>query len=222
MPEPRLVVLDVLGTLVDWGSLRQRLVDAGADGRDLERVLAETLRDAFAVSATGEVRPFRALLEGGLRASVPELSDDGVAHVVEGVVELDLHADAQSGVRALADTGVPLTALSNGGTALTTQLLLRNGLRDMVPTVIGVDDAGVSKPGREPYLLACHTAGVTFAEAAMVSAHPWDLHGARSVGMPTVWVDRSGAHWPAVFGSPDMHVASLFDVPGALGLTPRG
>lgn len=220
MEVPRLVVLNVIGTLMDLGSLRPRLVRAGGSAGDLERVLAETLRDAFAVATTGEVRSFPVLLEGGLRTVVPDADDEAVAQFVAGLTELAVYPDVVPGLRALADAGVPLLALSNGGSAPTTALLERNGLSDVVPTVVGVDDAGVGKPAREPYLLACHTGGVEFGDALMVASHPWDLHGARKVGMRTAWIDRSGAPWPSVFQPPDVHVGSVLGLPGALGLPP--
>lgn len=43
----------------------------------------------------------------------------------------------------------------------------------------------------------------------MVAVHPWDLHGARSVGMTCGWIGRRGTPWPTIFERPAVTGATL-------------
>ena len=225
MVAPELVVLDVNETLSDLAVLRRSFAAVGAPPHLLDTWFASTLRDGFALAASGSSRPFpqvgAAVLTGllthvdGLGMPVPE----AVAQVLAGVKALDVHPDVPEGLRALAEGGVRMVTLTNGSLTQTEGLLERAGVADLVERRLSVDDVGRWKPHPDAYRYAAQQCGVALERCAMVAVHPWDLHGAAAVGMTTGYVDRLGTPWPAVFTQPDV---TATDLPGvAHGLLAR-
>jgi 2-haloacid dehalogenase len=222
---PELVVLDVNETLSDLEPLRTRFDDVGAPAHLLDTWFAATLRDGFALAASGSARTFPevgAAVLTGLLSHVDNLAvavDDAVADVLDGVKALEVHADVPDGLRAFADAGVRVVTLTNGSLAQAEQLLERCGVADLVERRLSVDGAGRWKPHPDAYRYASEQVGLPLERCAMVAVHPWDLHGAASVGMTTGYIDRRSSAWPGVFTAPDVTGATLSEV--AQGLLRR-
>ncbi|MBC7680529.1 MAG: haloacid dehalogenase type II [Pseudorhodobacter sp.] len=213
-----LVVLDVNETLSDLEPLRARFTSVGAPAHLLEIWFAGTLRDGFALAASGSARPFPEVgstVLAGLLSHVTSLTvpaEQAAAEVMEGIAALDVHPDVPAGLRVLADAGVRVVTLTNGSLPQSEQLLERAGVAELVERRLSVDDAGRWKPHPDAYRYAADQCGVRVERCAMVAVHPWDLHGAASVGMTCGWIDRQGTPWPAIFERPAVTGATLFDV----------
>ena len=59
-------------------------------------------------------------------------------------------------------------------------------------------------PAPEPYLYACRELGVEASDAVLIAVHPWDVHGGRSAGLRSAWLDRESLPYPDVFERPDV------------------
>lgn len=214
-------VLDVNETLSDLEPLRSRFTASGAPGHLLETWFAGTLRDGFALAAAGRSQPFASIGAAVLRGLLTGLEldrpvEEAVAHVLGGIPELDVHPDVPAGVRALADAGLRVVTLTNGSPSQSQALLERAGVADLVTARLTVDDAGRWKPHADAYAYLARTLDVPLERCAMVAVHPWDLMGARTVGMTTAWIDRRGTPWPDVFDRPDVAGPDLPAVAQAL------
>lgn len=222
MPTPELVVLDVNETLSDLELLRARFTAAGAPGHLLETWFAGTLRDGFALSASGTARPFGevgAAVLTGLLTHVEGLTapiDQAVSDVLGGVRALDVHADVPAGLRRFADAGIRVVTLTNGSLSQSESLFERAGVADLVERRLSVDDVGRWKPHPDAYRYAAQACGVPLERCAMVAVHPWDLQGAAAVGMTSAWIDRRGTPWPAIFPEPHVRGTTLGEVADAL------
>ena len=218
MPAPELVVLDVNQTLSDLEPLRARLLGAGAPGSLLDTWFAGTLRDGFALAASGTARPFPevgAAVLTGLLSSVDSLTlpvEEAVSSVLDAVTSLDVHPDVPAGLRALAEADVRVVTLTNGSLAQSETLLERAGVADLVERRLSVDGAGRWKPHPRAYRYASEQCGVPLDRCAMVAVHPWDLHGAAATGMVSGWINRRDAPWPAIFTQPAVAGGSLGEV----------
>ena len=215
------VVLDVNETLSDLEPLRERFTASGAPGHLLETWFASTLRDGFALAAAQQSRAFpeigAAVLRGLLSGQQLERPvDEAVSHVLDGVPLLDVHPDVPGGLRVLAEAGLRVVTLTNGSLPQSQALLDRAGVGDLVERRLSVDDAGRWKPHPDAYAYVAHTCGVPLTRCAMVAVHPWDLMGARAVGMRTGWIDRRGTPWADVFDAPDVRGPDLPAVAEAL------
>ena len=222
MSSPELVVLDVNETLSDMEPLRARFTGAGAPAHLLDTWFASTLRDGFALAASGSARRFPdvgAAVLTTLLSQVDGLTvpvEAAVTGVLDGFRELELHPDVPAGLRAFADAGVRVVTLTNGSLVQAEMLLDRAGVADLVERRLSVDDAGRWKPHPDAYRYAADECGVALERCAMVAVHPWDLHGAAAAGMTSGWVDRKGTPWPSVFTEPQARGATLGEVAGAL------
>jgi 2-haloacid dehalogenase len=139
-----------------------------------------------------------------------------VAHVLDAVQQLPVHADVPDGVRSLAEAGFRLTALTNGSAATAEGLLERAGVRQHFEQVCSVEDAPCWKPASEAYTWASGAWGVPPEQMLMVAVHPWDLHGAARAGMRTAWIDRYGSPYPQYARTPDIRVSGVRELAARL------
>jgi 2-haloacid dehalogenase len=219
---PRVVLFDVNETLSDMRPLADRFAEVGAPPQLSQVWFAGLLRDGFALTVVGEMRPFAEQAREGLRSVfqgvLPEDDVEPAAdHVMAGFAGLGLHDDVVAGVRALAEAGARLATLSNGAAAVAERLVVGAGIRGLFERVLSVEDAGIWKPAAGAYRYAAAELGVAPADLLMVAVHPWDLHGAAAAGLSTAWVDRAGGRYPSIFRRPDHVVPGIADLVGIVG-----
>jgi len=219
MERPEAVAFDVIGTLFSLDPLRGVLETAGVPGDALEALFAATLRDAFALAATGAFQPLQAVLGANLDAlfhrhgvvlKVPHRNA-----ALAAMQELPPYPDAAEALVALSSANIPVLALSNGSAEATEALLRRAGLREAVKLVVSVDEVGLAKPRCEVYLHAASRGGIEPGRLALVAAHPWDVHGAKAAGLMAGFVAR-GQAFPPTMTAPDVQGDTLAEVAGKL------
>lgn len=216
-----LVLFDVNETLSDLGRMSQHFEEVGAPPQLAALWFASVLRDGFALTAAGRNAPFGEVAEDALRtvlAGQPLNRDlgDAVAHVMTKLKELPVHPDVAEGLRTLTGRGFELAALTNGAAATAEGLLERAGVRGDVGSVLSVEDAPRWKPAPESYAYALGKLEREAGDVVLVAVHPWDIDGAARAGLRTVWLNRSGAPYPAVMTRPDHEVSSIDELPGLL------
>jgi 2-haloacid dehalogenase len=211
---PEVIVFDVDETLSDLAPMRERFADVGAPGELAPLWFASLLRDGFALTVTGDGEEFLELAEGTARtllagASLNRPADEAVRHVLVGFTELPVRPEVPEGVRLLASQDIRLVTLSNGAAAIAEHLLTHAGLADYVERMLSAEDAGARKPAPLAYEYAARVCEVDPGKLMLVSAHPWDIHGAHRAGLRTAWVSQDQGPYPKYFTAPDMHAPSL-------------
>lgn len=118
---------------------------------------------------------------------------------------LSTFPDVSPALKALADeAGFVAVVFSNG-----TKSMVTNSIRsssDLGPhaaifkEIVTVEDVRCFKPDPRVYLHLAGTVGKRTADGPMgemwlVSGNPFDVVGARAVGMQAAWVDRGGHGW---------------------------
>lgn len=223
---PQAVAFDVNETLFGLEPLRARLTGLGLPEVALEWWFAVTLREGFALAASGDDRPFpevaTAALGEVLAARGLPVPADATEQILSGFAELTPHPDVRPALAALAAAGVPALCLTNGSAEVIGRLVDRHGLADDVAHVLSVAQAGHWKPRPEPYRYAAAVANVPADALALVAVHPWDVHGAVRAGLVGAWANRQGRPFPGIFAAPDVEGRDLVDVVGALLALPEG
>lgn len=216
-----LIVFDVNETLSDMSPMGQRFAEVGAAPETAKLWFATLLRDGFALAASGDNGPFATIgadvLQGVL--SGMELNrplDAAVDHVMDGMKDLNVHADVPDGVRALTAAGFRLVTLSNGSAQIAGKLFNDAGIRDEFEALLSVEDAPAWKPARSSYEYAAARTGTDPGSMLLVAVHPWDIHGAARAGLRTAWLNRTGDNYPAYFEAPDFTVSALTELASAL------
>ena len=209
---PEVVAFDIIGTTFPLAPLRPALTALGLPPEALDAWFAAGLRDAFALSATGDFRPLpevlssgldQLLAQGGLTASASEK-----AAVLDAMRELPPRPDAREAFETVAAAGMRVLALSNGAAAATRALLRAGELEHLVGPVVSVEEVRLFKPCREVYEHAARTAGVSVGRMALVAVHSWDIQGARAAGLTTAYVSAEQP-FSAVMRRPDLEAPTL-------------
>lgn len=98
----------------------------------------------------------------------------------------------------------PLLSVSNGNADLR-----RIGLADLFVAHISARDVGAAKPDAKVFRTACERLELAPEQVLHIGDHPvQDILGAARIGMKTVWINRTGAHWDDGPGA-DYEVTSL-------------
>jgi len=122
---------------------------------------------------------------------------------------VDCYADALPALAALA-ARVPLVSISNGNADLG-----RIGLRHHFAHCISAREFGAAKPAAEIFHHACARLGIAPEHVLHVGDDAvLDVHGARSAGLRTAWLNRHGTTWPAAdAGTPaDLEIGDLAEL----------
>lgn len=216
MTRPHAITFDAVETLFSLESLRPRIEAAGLPGHALETWFAQMLRDAFALCAIDIYKPFREIAEAALDAMMKaqgiEGRDTKIETILSGFTELDAEPDVLPTMQRLKRDGVPVAIVTNGSEKVTRALVARNGLSDFVGQVISVDEPGRWKPAAQVYHHAAARIDVAPERLALVAAHGWDVQGARSAGLITGYVARSGQPRSAVMAPADAEGETLIQV----------
>jgi 2-haloacid dehalogenase len=208
---PEVIAFDVLGTLFSLASLQPLLTAAGGDASTLDTWISQLQADGFALTAAREYQPFREVAKASLRTVLPKSKAAARDRVVTAMNKLEVHPDSGPAMgRTVMNARVAV--ISNTSTDNTGKLLAKGGLDAFVETIVSAEDVQEWKPASDPYALAADQQGVPLQRMAMVSAHPWDVLGAKKAGLVTGWCNRSGGLFPPTFGKPDVSGDNLVDV----------
>jgi 2-haloacid dehalogenase len=212
------VIFDVVGTLFSLERTRAALRDQAVPEDVLPLWFARLLQGAMAATLAERYVPFREMAGASLRQvlALKDLPGAAPEPILRSLQELEPWEDAHACLSAIRQEGHPLVALTNSGPEAASALMRKAGFTEMFEAVLSADEAGACKPHPAPYHLALARMGAPPEEACLVAAHGWDVLGAHSVGMRTVWVSRLERRWPFPGEPPGAAVLALSEVPGTL------
>ncbi|GGY60363.1 haloacid dehalogenase type II [Marinobacter zhanjiangensis] len=209
----RVILFDVIETLFSLAPLKDRFLRNGAPEESADLFFAQLLRDAFALSAAGVFKPFPEIAQGTLRVLLESKGHQDVDSAVKDILsvfgELPAHPDVKAALESVHQAGARAVLLTNGSRANTEKLVAGAGLTELVDDVISIEDYQIWKPRSDVYREACQTFGVSPAEATLIAAHAWDVHGAMQAGLDGVWVRRQDTIFHPLMGKPTSMADSL-------------
>lgn len=209
---PKVVAFDMIGTVFPLEPLRPAIVGLGLSPAGLESWFAAGLRDAFALSAAGDFKPFTTVLGGALDQVLAEQqlapSASARANLMAQMKQLPARPDAREAFETVRRAGLRVMALSNGASATTWSLLKAARLNALVDYVVSVEDVRLFKPRREVYDHAAGVARVKPRRLALVAVHAWDINGAKAAGLTAAYVP-AGRPFSSAMRPPDVEAPSL-------------
>ena len=132
-----------------------------------------------------------------------------------------LYTDARSAVQALQQAGIRMALVTNGPSQLQRRKIEILGIAPWFESVLVSAEVGHSKPEPEIYMLALDSLNADPKDAWFVGDNLYtDIAGANNVGMPSVWVNRTGEPLPPDAPAPTHEVRTLAPLPGLMGLKP--
>jgi len=210
------LVFDLYGTLVDPIAISSGLARmlAPADGLEVARFWrSRQVEYSFRLTVMGRYKDFRwvtaCALNDALAALDIQLSEDEKAELVALYDRLGAFPDTMEGLQMLRLGGHLLAVLSNGTPEMVENCLKNSGLRELFAAVVSVDDVQAFKPAAVVYENAARKLGCPISESRLISSNPFDVIGAKTAGMRTAWLNRSGAAFDTLGEPPDITVSSL-------------
>ena len=212
---PVVVAFDAIGTMFPLDPMRPSLMALGLPRAGLETWYTTAVRDALALTASGDFKPFTTVLEGALDQVLGEqdLAPPRAARqaLLAQFAHLPARADAEEALRLAAQARMRPILLTNGSEAGTRSLLRQSGLDRLVERVVSVEDIKLFKPRREVYAHAARRCRVRLNRVALVAVHPWDINGAKAAGCIGAYVttDRPFANTmrPPALEAPSLSAA---------------
>jgi len=212
---PRVVLIDVFETMLRVEGLRARFVDVGRDEHEWQLFLLRTQRDGMALTLAGGVRPFAEVARAALRAITEhKLSEDALDHVLAGFRELPPHPDVEPALMELVRARVPAYAFTHGNANVACDALDRAGLRTYLRGVLSTEEIRVFKPPPRAYHWAAQQLETPADRVALLTAHPWEVHGAVRAGLVGGLATRLEGAVPDVLCRPHLVAEELDELVG--------
>ncbi|QIN78680.1 haloacid dehalogenase type II [Rubrobacter marinus] len=221
---PGAIAFDVYGTLVDPLEMGERLRPVVGEGLAesmaklwREKQLEYTFRRALMRRYEDFDACTRQALDYAIEALGAELSGADRERLISEYVNLSPFADVAPGLEEMRAAGHALVAFSNGVEATLRSLLERAGILPLLDGVVSVDAVTSFKPDPEVYRYLCRRLDRPPSGVWLVSSNPFDVIGAKNVGLSAAWVKRGPAALFDPWGiEPDLVVPDLRDLAAKL------
>ncbi|MFB6310898.1 MAG: haloacid dehalogenase type II [Salinirussus sp.] len=224
--DTEVIAFDLYDTLLDReATLVPALADV-VDSHDgdadpeilLRRYLAMHFRDSLIDSLLpGPHTPFKEISLRALAYRLEQIgldvADDAVRAVIRQWKEFDSYPDVDAALSTLGEE-FDLVGLSNGDPDMLAAV--RPAFQTDLDGVVSVADAGAYKPHPAPYRRCCQAFDVAPHQVLFVTAHTFDLVGAKAVGMRGAFLNRHDnpfGGWPQ---QPDLVVEDADGLAAAL------
>lgn len=147
----------------------------------------------------------RSSLSHALADSNFSLGDESIKQLMKAYDSLSVFPDVSPALKAIADEpAITAVVFSNGTNSMVTNSVKSSP--DLGPhahvfkNIVTVEEVKCFKPDPRVYFHLAEQMGKGSSKQAMseiwlVSGNPFDVVGARAVGMQAAWVDRGGAGW---------------------------
>ncbi|KAL4946478.1 hypothetical protein BDV06DRAFT_122490 [Aspergillus oleicola] len=232
MTSSKVLAFDLYGTLLSTESIAKQLEQHFPEKAQSISALWRhyQLEYTWRLNSMGLYEPFSNVTRDSLRHAVAEheesLPDSAISDLMKAYDNLTIFPDTKPALIQLSKIpNLSAVVFSNG-----TRPMLLNSVHkssDLSPhssfftDIISVDDVKQYKPAPAVYRHLAEKVGKIdkLEDVWLVSGNPFDVAGARSVGMNAIWVDRGGKGWvdrvlPGV--KPTVVVRSLEEIVGVL------
>jgi 2-haloacid dehalogenase len=212
----RLIAFDVNETLLDLRALDPLFERAFGDAGLRAQWFAQMLQLSFVGAVTGSYVDFpsaqRAALTMLAETTGTQLDRDDGERIVDQMRRLEPHADVAPAFDRLAETELPLVALTNSPLEVARDQLAHAGLADRLRAILSADQVRALKPRPEPYHLVAESFQLRPADVRLVAAHAWDVAGALAAGCAAAFVKRPGKVLSPLGPQPDITGDDLIEV----------
>jgi 2-haloacid dehalogenase len=122
-----------------------------------------------------------------------DLAANKRARLMDAYLTLTAFPDVKPGLEVLRKKGVRLAILSNGEPKMLEAAAQSAGIAGLLDAIVSAEDVKTFKPAPQVYKLLATRLEVAATETGFVSSNNWDINGAGSAGLYTLWIQRSTA-----------------------------
>jgi 2-haloacid dehalogenase len=194
--KPKILVFDVIQTMLDLNVLRPHFARAFGDDRALDDWFSLLLQYSLVVTVADAYADFgtlgRAVLEMLASTKGVQISSDEKTRILQGMLTLPPHPEVPESLKRLRAAGFRMVTLTNSSPSAIKSQLQSAGLAQYFDESISVDSVHRFKPDLEAYRTASAHLGVQPGELRLIAAHAWDVFGAMKAGWQAAFVARNG------------------------------
>ncbi|QIX00526.1 hypothetical protein AMS68_006043 [Peltaster fructicola] len=234
-----ILAFDAYGTLLSTESIAKKLAEHF--GEEKAKSVAASWRKfqleyTWRLNSMNTYVDFEEVTRGSLRNALLEagvsLNEDQIADMMHAYDSLSIFPDVAKTLEALRHKDELYPVVFSNGTSkmVATSIKESPDLKDhndVLKDIIVVEQPRRYKPAPDVYHHLAKQVGKDasntkeMAEMWLISGNPFDVVGARSVGMNAAWVDRAGAGWQDHLltgenGKPSVIVQKLDDIVEAI------
>jgi 2-haloacid dehalogenase len=213
---PRVIVFDVIETLLDLNTLAPQFERVFGDAASLHDFFSQMLQSAFAITVAGIYADFGAVARAALKMTAErrgiELSEQGMMQILGGIRSLPAHPEVPASLKRLQSAGFRMAALTNSARKVLESQVSAAGISEYFEQLLTVDTVRQFKPAAAVYQSAAASLGVETTNIRMVAAHSWDVGGALRAGCAAAFVARPGMVLDPLFDKPDIVGRDLAEI----------
>jgi 2-haloacid dehalogenase len=194
--KPKVLVFDVIQTMLDLNALRPQFARVFGDGKALDEWFSLLLQYSLVITVTAAYADFgsvgKAVLEMVANTRRVKLSSDDATRILKGLLALPAHPDVSDNLKRLRAAGFRMVTLTNSSPAAIKAQLQNAKLTEYFEESISVETVHRFKPDLEVYQSAAGHLGLQPGELLLIAAHAWDVFGAMKAGWQAALVARNG------------------------------
>ena len=213
---PRVIVFDLIGTLLDLQAMDQHFERFFGDTAIRKEWFTQTLQLAMAATMTNAYEDFGVQADTALEITARHYKVSMLGEeknlILNTLRKLRPFPEVAKNLQRLRDSGLKLATLTNSTVPAAEAQLANAGLREHFEHVISTDEIRCFKPSPEVYHLAARRLDVEPGQLRLVSAQHWDVTGALHAGCTAAFVARPGQVMNPFGPQPDVRGADLGEV----------
>jgi 2-haloacid dehalogenase len=205
---PRVIVFDVIETMLDTSPLEPHFVRVFGDKRVLCEWFSQLLLYSEVATIAGPYFSFSTIAGAALEMTAASrkvtLSAGDKEQILKAMLSLPPHPDVHEALTLLRNVGLRLVTLTNSNQRAMEEQLKNAGIENYFERKFSVDSVRKFKPAPETYQIVARELNVTTSDLRMVAAHAWDIIGAMQAGCAGAFVARPGKVLNPLAGKPDI------------------
>lgn len=213
---PRVIVFDVIETLLDLSALAPQFEHTFGDAASLHEFFSQMLQSAFAITVAEIYADFSSVAKAALSMTAErrdiELTEQGMMQILGGIRSLPAHPEVPASLKRLQSAGFRMAALTNSARKVLESQVSAAGIGEYFEQLLTVDSVRRFKPAAAVYQSAAASLGVKTRNIRMVAAHSWDVGGAIRAGCAAAFVARPGMVLDPLFDKPDIVGRDLTEI----------
>lgn len=213
---PRVIVFDVIETLLDLNALAPQFERTFGDAASLHEFFSQMLQSAFAITVAEIYADFGSVAKAALKMTAErrgiELTEQGMMQILGGIRSLPAHPEVPASLRRLQSAGFRMAALTNSARKVLESQVSAAGIGEYFEQLLTVDSVRRFKPAAAVYQAAAASLGVETRNIRLVAAHSWDVGGALRAGCAAAFVARPGMVLDPLFDKPDIVGRDLTEI----------
>jgi 2-haloacid dehalogenase len=213
---PRVIVFDVIETLLDLNALAPEFERVFGDAASLHEFFSQMLQSAFAITVAEIYADFGSVAKAALKMTAErrgiKLTEEGLMQILGGIRSLPAHPEVPASLKRLQSAGFRMAALTNSARKVLESQVSAAGIGEYFEQLLTVDSVRRFKPAAAVYQSAAASLGVETRNIRMVAAHSWDVGGAMRAGCAAAFVARPGMVLDPLFDRPDIVGRDLTEI----------